>query len=97
MLHNIQGNNIDHLGAALVTVFVALCVLKIFSFPTIPCTLRFVNDVTNTVNVLMWLNKKWASFIMLVSHKFHVAFMIGCKNEFLKTVDEIGLFLTVIR
>jgi len=45
----------------------------------------------------MWLNKKWASFIMVVAHKFHVAFMIGCKNVFIKTVDEIGVFLTVRR
>jgi hypothetical protein len=31
MLHNIQESNIDHLGAALVTVLVALFVLKMFS------------------------------------------------------------------
>ena len=43
---------------------------------------------------MMWLNKKWASFVMVVPHKFHVAFMIGCKNVFLKAVDEIGVFLT---
>jgi hypothetical protein len=42
---------------------------------------------------LMWLSKKWASFIMVVPHKLHVAFMIGCKNVFL---DEIGVFLTVV-
>jgi len=46
---------------------------------------------------LMWINKKWASFILVVPHKFHVAFMIGCKNVFLKTFDEIGVFLTVVR
>jgi len=45
---------------------------------------------------LMWPNKKWASFIMVVPHKFHVAFMIGCENVFIKTVDEIGVFLTVV-
>jgi hypothetical protein len=44
---------------------------------------------------LMWLNEKWASFIMVVPYKFRVAFMIGCKNV-QKTVNEIGVFLTVI-
>jgi hypothetical protein len=44
----------------------------------------------------MWINKKWAIFIMVASHKFHVAFMIGCKNVFCRTVDEIGVFLTVV-
>jgi hypothetical protein len=44
----------------------------------------------------MWPNKKWASFIMVVPHKFHVACMIGCENVFIKTVDEIGVFLTVV-
>jgi hypothetical protein len=38
----------------------------------------------------------WESFIMVLPHKFHVAFMIGCKNVFLKTVDEIGVFLTAV-
>ena len=33
---------------------------------------------------------------MVVPHKFHVAFMIGYKNVFLKTVDEIGVFLTLV-
>jgi len=45
---------------------------------------------------LMWVNKNWASCIMVVPHKFHVACMIGYKNMFLKTVDEIGVFLTLV-
>jgi len=31
MLYNIPGSNIDHIGAALATVLVALLVLKMFS------------------------------------------------------------------
>ena len=34
---------------------------------------------------LMRLNKKWANFIVVVPYKFHVPFMVGCKNLFPKT------------
>jgi hypothetical protein len=50
MLHNIQGNNLDYLGAALETTCDTLYAEDVFLSEFVHLV-RFVNDVTNTVNV----------------------------------------------